>query len=861
MTSTLHPLPGQLWPNEAVAQAPAAAPVTTERARTPCFVWTVVTVGVLCILGAAVTAVQHGLTGQSGPAAWRLVLIGVLFLIAETVMLDIRFGHNRKAFTMVEAALVVGLVVVPAPWLVLVAPLAIAGAHALAHRAPIKVAFNALSAAGGIVLARGTLVALGEPNTTLEFGAALAAAAFTFFLWNSLTMAGAVASSQQLSFVSVYSKGLALCLLVWAGNVGTGLLLVALGASRSPFLMVVPVLLALLYFVYWSYLRAMHERDVWQVLQATSRQLVRVEPADVARVVIARTPQLFSAEFVELLLVPDEGADTASVFRWSAPDQEDVFESPLDRTNPFWGRMLAEREPFQIVAADAPAALARDLASLSLAKCVIAPLLVQERCLGTLRVGFRGDVSFGAREMQVLTTFANHVSGAVHNTRLFEAMRVQALHDPLTGLANRTVLLDRLEQAQRRSERSPHSVAVFFLDLDRFKVINDSLGHDAGDQLLVAVAERISASLRPGDTAARFGGDEFVVLCDEVASPHEALLIAERLTAGLDEPFSLRGEQVFVSASVGVAIAHSAQDDPAALLRDADAAMYQAKARGPARTELFDARMRERAIARLELESDLRRAIERNELRLDYQPNVRLSDEEIVGVEALVRWQHTQRGDIGPAEFIPLAEETGAIVEIGAWVIETACRQLAAWCLDGWLGGCDSKYVSINLSPVQLAHPGLVKHIAAVLAETKVNPGSVCFEVTESAVVDDIHRAREVLMRLRALGVRIALDDFGTGYSSLSHLQMLPVDVLKLDRSFIARLTPDTRDRALVAGMVDLAHALNLTVVAEGVETPEQLQGLRELGCDVVQGYHYSAPASASALEVVLIDGGAMTAA
>jgi diguanylate cyclase (GGDEF)-like protein len=857
MTTTLDPSSATTWPHEVLAEAPPPAPAarTSATARTPGLVWTVITVGALCMAGSVVLA---AMTGHATPASWRLLSTFVMFLIAETVMLDIRFGHNRKAFTMSETALVVGLVMVPTPWVVLIGPVAVAMAHMLAHRSPIKVAFNALSAAGGIVLARATLTAIDAPELTVQHGLALAAAALAFFAWNSLTMAGAVASSQRLPFRSVYTKGLPLCLLVWAGNVGTGLLLVALGSSRSPFLLVVPVLLALLYFVYWSYLRAMHERDVWQVLQATSRQLVRVEPADVARVVMARTPELFSAEFVELLLVSDEGADSATVFRWTAPGTTDVFEAPLHRTNPFWGRMLAEREPFEIVAAEAPAALQRDLASLSLAKCVVAPLLVQQRCLGTLRIGFRGDVRFGSREMQVLTTFANHVSGAVHNTRLFEAMRVQALNDPLTGLANRTVLLDRLEQAQRRSERSPHSVAVFFLDLDRFKVVNDSLGHDAGDQLLVAVAERISANLRPGDTAARFGGDEFVVLCDEVVGPHEALVIAQRLADSLDAPFSLRGEQVYVSASVGVAIANSAQDDPAALLRDADAAMYQAKAKGPARTELFDARMRERAVARLELESDLRRAIERNELRLDYQPNVRLSDEAVVGVEALVRWSHGVRGDISPAEFIPLAEETGAIVEIGAWVIESACRQLAAWSDEGWLPGGTSRYVSINLSPVQLAHPGLVKHVAGVLAETKVTPASVCFEVTESAVVHDVHRAREVLLRLRALGVKIALDDFGTGYSSLSHLQLLPVDVLKLDRSFIARLSPAPRDRALVAGMVDLAHALNLTVVAEGVETADQLQGLRELNCDVVQGYHYSAPASPDALELVLVAGQAI---
>ena len=819
------------------------------RGRTPGVIWTVITIGVLCMTGAALIVAANLAAGGPAPLLWRVVLAAAVFLIAETVMLEIPFGQNRKAFTMSETALVVGLVIVPAPWLVVVGTVAVAGAHMLAHRSPIKVAFNAMSCATGIVLARATLVAMPDDTLVLQ-AVALSAAALVFFVWNSLTTAGAVAASQRLPLRRVYLKGLPLCLLVWAGNVGTGLLLVALGSSRSPFLLVVPLLLALLYFLYWSYLRAMSERDLWQVLQATSRKLLRVEPEEVAHVVVTQTPALFSCDFVELLLVTDEAADSALVYRSNGPEAHaEIFDSVL-RHSPFWGRMLAEREPFEIVAGDAPAAHRRELAALELTKYVVAPLLVQDRCLGTLRLGFRDNARFGDREMQVLTTYANHVSAAVHNTRLFETVRVQALHDPLTGLANRTLMLDRLEQARLRAPRAG-TVAVLFLDLDRFKVVNDSMGHDAGDQLLVAVAQRIIHGLRPQDTAARFGGDEFVILCEDLASPAEAMSIAERLLETLGAPLSLMGQHLFISASIGVAITTPEDDDAAGLLRDADAAMYEAKAKGPARCELFDTRMRDRAVARLELENDLRRAVDRRELDVHYQPNVRVSDEGVVGLEALVRWNHPERGDIPPAEFIPLAEETGLIVPLGAWVIETACRQLADWTRRGCVGAGDL-YVAVNISPYQLSHAGLVNHVAAVLMMTGVSPRSLCLEVTESALLDDLHGARDVLERLRRLGVRIALDDFGTGYSSLSYLQMLPVDILKLDRSFIARLSPDPRDRAVVAGMVDLAHALDLIVIAEGVETAQQLSDLRDLNCDLVQGFHYYQPQPAEDLDAVL---------
>ena len=823
---------------------------TTEASsqRTRAVIWGVIAVG-----GMSMLAGLAQLHGAPVPSAWRFVIVGALFLLGDVALLHIRFGEDHHSFTLSELALVVGLVMLPSPWLRLVAPLSVAAAHMLAKRPPLKVAFNAMSFAAAAPMAREmyVFIAGSDPSPALQ-SIGLAAASLVFFLWNTSTTSAAVASSQGLPFVTVVRKGLVLSPLVWLGNTSVGVLLVVLAASSPVSLLVVPVLLGLLYFVYVSYLRAMEERDTWQVLQRTSRQLLRVEPGEVATVVVERTPALFGADFVELLLGDNENATTAVVYRGGGEEHHDPYECSLQPSNPFWGRALAEREPFEIALGSAPAAQRRDLEALGLTRCVVAPLMMNDTCLGTLRIGFRGDVHFGARQMQVLTTFANHVSAAVHNTRLFATVRTQALQDPLTGLANRTLMLDRLEQALHRANGSRSTVAVLFLDLDRFKVINDSMGHDAGDQLLIAVAERIENTLRPEDTAARCGGDEFIILCEDIGGASEAVAIAERVLAALAAPVHLLDQQLVVTASVGIALASSPSDDPAALLRDADAAMYEAKGKGPARWSLFDRNMRERAVARLELETDLRHAIEHKELDVHYQPNVRLSDDGVVGVEALVRWQHPQRGNLPPSEFIGLAEETGLIIPLGAWVIETACHQLADWVSRGCVGAGDL-YVSVNLSPLQLSHSGLVNHVAGVLMMTGLSPRSLCLEVTETALLDDLHGARQVLERLRRLGVRIALDDFGTGYSSLSYLQMLPVDVLKLDRSFIARLSPDPRDRAVVAGMVDLAHALDLTVIAEGVETEQQLADLRELDCDLVQGFHYFEPQCAADLDEVLM--------
>jgi diguanylate cyclase (GGDEF)-like protein/PAS domain S-box-containing protein len=420
-----------------------------------------------------------------------------------------------------------------------------------------------------------------------------------------------------------------------------------------------------------------------------------------------------------------------------------------------------------------------------------------------------------------------------------EELVQQALHDSLTGLPNRALLTDRLIHGLAGSRRRGTQVGVIFLDVDHFKVVNDSLGHTSGDDLLRLAAERIAGAIRPGDTVARFGGDEFVVVCDDV-NLLETEQIAERILEVLSRPCLIGGQDVNVTASLGIAIADEAAT-PESLLRDSDAAMYRAKERGRGRIEVFDEAVRSKAAQRLATESALRRALEREEFTLHYQPIVDLSTGAMVGTEALLRWRHPDRGLVSPAEFIPIAEDTGLIVPIGAWVLETACRQLVEW-----QRTAHALTMSVNVSVRQMLAPEVARLVEDVLQRTGVSPKDLCLELTESVFMEDVEYFERTLASLKRLGVRLAIDDFGTGYSSLSYLKRFPVDAVKVDRSFIDGLGTEPNDSALVAAIVAMAAALGLEVTAEGVETEQQLSILKGLQCERAQGFYLARPMPAA---------------
>jgi diguanylate cyclase (GGDEF)-like protein len=450
--------------------------------------------------------------------------------------------------------------------------------------------------------------------------------------------------------------------------------------------------------------------------------------------------------------------------------------------------------------------------------------------------------SYGDGDVDFLQSLANVLADAIERQSIEDDIRHRALHDPLTGLPNRVLFLDRLEQALARLGRRSSLAAVLFLDLDHFKLVNDCLGHHVGDELLTAAAPRLTQAVRGSDTVARFGGDEFGILLEDISGEHDAVEMAERIAATFARPFVLGGNEHFVTASVGIAVAQGGEV-PSELIRDADAAMYRAKERGRARYELFDELMRARAISRLRVENDLRRAMERGELRLDYQPIVALKDRRVVSVEALLRWSHPERGDIPPAEFIPIAEEKGLFEPIGRWVLERACRQAARWS-EQW-PDAPPLGVSVNLTSAQVAKADLPATVDSVLSATGLDPGCLSLEITETTSLRELDALIHALGALKALGVRLVLDDFGTGCSSLGHLTRLPMDALKIARSFVDGLGVEPRDSAVTAAIIAMSRALSLEVVAEGVETSLQADELLRLGCGYAQGFHCGPPMTA----------------
>jgi diguanylate cyclase (GGDEF)-like protein len=497
-------------------------------------------------------------------------------------------------------------------------------------------------------------------------------------------------------------------------------------------------------------------------------------------------------------------------------------------------------------------ALIPDFAAADIATAIAAPLWERGEIAGSLAIGSADrQREFDAREQQVLLAFAEHASLALGHARsVADALR-EAFRDLLTGLPNRALFMDRLEVAVARSERTSAPVSVLFCDLDGFKTVNDSLGMQVGDRLLIMVAERLRGALGPSDTLARLGGDEFAVLIEETPGPKESARAAQRILDALEAPFKVAGREIYVSASVGIA---SGTGNPDTILRDADLAMYRAKAQGKGRFAAFEPHLHTAVVERMELELDLKRAIERSELVLAYQPIFNLRTGGFAGLEALVRWRHPRRGLVQPARFVPLAEETGQILALGRWVVRAACQQAALW--RARYPAVAGLQIGVNISAAQLRDGRLIDDVTEALEVAQLDPDGLTLEITESSLMEDADACARRLSQLKELGVEIAIDDFGTGYSSLTYLGRFPLDNLKIDRSFVAEIKGTGREPALLRAIIDLTEAFDLTAIAEGIEHPDQRGRLLELGCELGQGMALSPPLPAAEADALLLNAG-----
>jgi len=598
-------------------------------------------------------------------------------------------------------------------------------------------------------------------------------------------------------------------------------------------------------------------RDLYlqAVDQTTLKLLERLEPHELLREIVERAAALVGVKHGFLYLLEDDGEGDADLVARVGTGQFESFEGyRLPKGAGVGWSVVSSGRPVVVDDYDEYAQRAHDLPKGMLGAVCAVPLTSGDETLGLIGLA-SGEVSrlFSQREVEALARFAQLASVALDNARLFERAQTEvrsrahaALHDMLTGLPNRTLLLNRLAEQLEAARpatgrrRSAARIALILLDLDRFSVVNESLGHAVGDLLLTQVGHRLVAAARSTDTVARLGSDEFGILLGAVRSVREAQLAAARIEAAFADPFDLDGQEVIVGASLGLAVGRAIVTYPGDLLKEAEIALHRAKTDPLRSTVLFDPEMRAQSLERATLEHDLRRAIERSELRLHYQPLVDLATGSVAGFEALLRWQHPIRGLVSPLSFIALAEETGLILPIGRWVLETACRQLREW--QRQIPAAASLVVSVNLSARQFAQADLVGNVAAILDHAGLAPRSLELEITESVVMDQSEASVERLQGLRALGVKLVLDDFGTGYSSLSYLRRLPLDTIKIDRSFVSGLGTDGPDLPIIGAVISLAHGLGVDVVAEGIETADQLACLRDLACDRGQGFYFARP-------------------
>ena len=558
------------------------------------------------------------------------------------------------------------------------------------------------------------------------------------------------------------------------------------------------------------------------------------------------------------LLGDDRRSFCAGAMRrdWFAHDAGALIRTGIMQRTVENGGTLALHD---LTSSDGDAFLRSVAAELSITSMAVATFLRSDGSVGGM-ISVLDEVprNWTAAEVSILSEFGQMAATEQELRQILsdremreQRLRHESVHDSLTGLPNRNLFMRRLSDATHRARRGQDGLfAVLFLDLDGFKLVNDSMGHHVGDEMLISIARRLEACVRGGDIVARLGGDEFAILLERIIDVRDAAMVAERVQESLQVPLSIGGYEHATSASIGVALSTGASEQPEYVLRSADIAMYRAKNTGRGRYEMFDRAMHAEALTRLQIETDLRHAFERDEFFLHYQPIVSIAEGRIVGAEALIRWRHFERGIVSPATFVPVAEDTGLVVPLGRWVLKEACRQAREWQSYGAAGHFG---ISVNLSVREFAQPDLVRAVAAILEETGLSPSSLKIEITESAIIGQKHPAIETVEQLRALGVGIHLDDFGTGYSALSYLHRLPLDAVKVDRAFTSSIDLEERPLHVVKAIVSLAHAIGLEVVAEGVTNQRQLDLLRDMGCDLAQGFYFSRPCNTEEMVALMM--------
>jgi diguanylate cyclase (GGDEF)-like protein len=792
---------------------------------------------------------QRGVSGRPFDIPWPVV--SLVFFLAELRVVDVHFRREKHSFSLSEFPAVIGLFLLSPHDYFLAMLIGSGSALVYFRQGPLKLAFNlsnfAITAA--MMLTIFHLLASPAAAPTFQDWAAAFAATLAGTVISAVAIATAISLSGGAPQFQKLPEMIQFGALVAVANTSLALLAVSILwlDPRLLWLLVVP--LVTVFLAYRAYLSEREKGERLEFLYQSGRILQHSPELDSAIVaLLEHARNMYRAERAEILLYPRTPDGDALLTRTTEDlPATTIVPIALSPDDPIQRRIGAEAHAFFHVPS-----LMDDRTS-GIRQAMIAPLRGEAGTIGSILIGNRltQGTSFTDDDLRLLETLANQAAAALENgqleqslaelSRLKEELRHQAYHDPLTGLGNRSLFAEQVDARLARPGPGLLPV-VLFIDLDDFKVVNDSLGHVAGDRLLVAVADRVRNCVRSGDVAARLGGDEFAILLDDVADLNRTLSVCKRLLEALKVPVPIGGQELSITASIGIAAGRDEQDRADDLLRNADVAMYTAKAQGKSQFAIFEPTMHAAIIERHALSSALSRGVGRGELLVYYQPIVTLETGLVHGVEALVRWRHPTRGIVGPDEFIALAEESGTILALGRWVLTEACREVASW-RHRW-PDAEPLVLTVNLSAAQLQQPDFVDDLRGILAETGFPEGNLVLELTETAMFHDTQTTIARLQELRRLGISIAIDDFGTGYSSLGYLRRFQVDILKIARDFVGSSEGGSDEWAFAHAIVALGQTLGLRIVAEGVEQPGQLQRLRLMGCDFGQGFLFARPAA-----------------